>query len=296
MTTKGLAAAAPAYVKTHSFGEFVFDFSWAQAYAQHGLAYYPKLVLGVPFTPASGARLLVRPDLDAAKMRMQLLTAIREFAAERACSSIHGLFVADADREAMTSDGWLARHDVQFHWHNRGYRDFDHYLEGFTADKRKKARRERRRVLEEGVTFDTLLGNELDRKSIDEVYDLHRDTFLRHGHEPYLTRALFRAMPQALGEHFMVKRARHHGENRGGRRVLLESRGAVRALLGRERATPQPAFRDLLPPGHRVLHRARHCPVRARHAGRTQGEPRIRPGEYLVHALDRGSGLPGRHR
>ncbi len=101
MTSEGLAAAAPAYVKAHSFGEFVFDFSWAQAYAQHGLAYYPKLVLGVPFTPASGARLLVRPDLDAAKMRALLIAAIREFAAARDCSSIHGLFVADADREAM---------------------------------------------------------------------------------------------------------------------------------------------------------------------------------------------------
>jgi predicted N-acyltransferase len=209
---QGLAAAAPAYVKTHSFGEFVFDFSWAQAYAQHGLDYYPKLVLGVPFTPASGARLLVRPGLDAAKMRALLIAVIREFAADNACSSIHGLFVSDTDRESMAKDGWLARRDVQFHWHNSGYRDFDHYLESFTADKRKKAKRERRRVLEDGVTFETLLGTDLDRKTIDEVYDLHRDTFLRHGHEPYLTRALFRAMPKALGEHFMVKRARHHGE------------------------------------------------------------------------------------
>jgi predicted N-acyltransferase len=166
----------------------------------------------VPFTPASGARLLVRPDLDAAKIRAQLIAAIREFAAANACSSIHGLFVCDTDREALAKDGWLARHDVQFHWHNSGYRDFDHYLESFTADKRKKAKRERRRVLEDGVTFETLLGTDLDRKSIDEVYDLHRDTFLRHGHEPYLTRALFRAMPKALGEKFMVKRARHHGE------------------------------------------------------------------------------------
>ena len=208
---KGLAAAAPAYLKAHSFGEFVFDFSWAQAYAQHGLAYYPKLVLGVPFTPASGTRLLVRPDLDAAKVRAQLTTAVREFAATRECSSIHGLFVAEEDREALRKDGWLARHDVQFHWHNRGYRDFDHYLESFTAEKRKKAKRERRRVAEDGVTFDTLLGPELDRATIDGIYDLHRDTFLRHGQEPYLTRAMFRAMPKALGEHFMVKRARHAG-------------------------------------------------------------------------------------
>jgi predicted N-acyltransferase len=97
---------------------------------------------------------------------------------------------------------------VQFHWHNQQYRDFDHYLESFTADKRKKARRERRRVAEDGITFDTLLGADLDRKAVDEIYDLHRDTFLRHGHEPYLTRAFFRQLPAALGERFMVKRAR----------------------------------------------------------------------------------------
>jgi predicted N-acyltransferase len=205
---RGLAAAAPAYVKMHSLGEFVFDQAWAHAYAQHGLAYYPKLVLGVPFTPATGARLLVRPDLDAQATRARLIAAIRDLAASRIFSSIHALFVAEDDRAALAHDGWLARQDVQFHWHNRGYRDFDHYLEGFTAEKRKKARRERRRVVEQGIVFETLLGSSLDRRTIDEVYDLHRDTFLRHGHEPYLTRAFFRAMPASLGDAFMVKRAR----------------------------------------------------------------------------------------
>jgi predicted N-acyltransferase len=209
---RGLAAAAPAYVKTHSLGEFVFDQSWAHAYAQHGLAYYPKLVLGVPFTPATGARLLVRPDLDAQATRAALVVAIRAFAESRNFSSIHALFVADDERALLAGEGWLARQDVQFHWHNRGYRDFEHYLEGFTADKRKKAKRERRRVAEEGIEFDTLLGGSLDRKAVDEVYDLHRDTFLRHGHEPYLTRAFFRAMPKALGDAFMIKRARLRGE------------------------------------------------------------------------------------
>ena len=208
----GLAAAAPAYVKAHSFGEFVFDFSWAQAYAQHGLAYYPKLVLGVPFTPASGARLLVRPDLDGTRMRAALIAAIREYAEAHAFSSIHALFVEEADRAALAGAGWLARHDVQFHWHNQQYRDFDHYLDGFTADKRKKAKRERRRVADEGISFETLLGGALDRKTIDEIYDLHRDTFLRHGHEPYLTRAFFRQLPKAVGDRFMVKRARNGKE------------------------------------------------------------------------------------
>ncbi len=205
---RGLAAAAPAYVKAHSLGEFVFDQAWAHAYAQHGLAYYPKLVLGVPFTPATGSRLLIRPDLDPASTRALLIAAIRDYAAARNFSSIHGLFVAEEDRAALASDGWLARQDVQFHWHNRDYRDFDHYLEGFTAEKRKKARRERRRVVEQGISFETLLGAGMERKAVDEAYDLHRDTFLRHGHEPYLTRAFFRAMPQALGDAFMIKRAR----------------------------------------------------------------------------------------
>jgi uncharacterized protein len=202
---RGLAAAAPAYVKAHSFGEFVFDFSWAQAYAQHGLAYYPKLVIGVPFTPASGARLLVRPDLDRAAMRRALIAAIREYAEAHAFSSIHALFVDEADRAALADAGWLARHDVQFHWHNQQYRDFDHYLESFTADKRKKAKRERRRVAESGIVFDTRLGGDLDPKMLDAVYAFHRDTFLRHGHEPYLTRQFFNEIARTLGDALMVK-------------------------------------------------------------------------------------------
>src|SRR5690242_4750735 len=152
---RGLAAAAPAYIKAHSFGEFVFDFSWAQAYAQHGLDYYPKLVIGVPFTPATAPRLLVRPDLDAAMWRRRLVTAIEEHATAHAMSSAHGLFVSAEDAPAFDAAGWLARGDVQFHWHNQGYADYDAFLETFTTKFRKNARRERRRVAEAGVTCET---------------------------------------------------------------------------------------------------------------------------------------------
>src|SRR6187401_3615373 len=145
----GLLAAAPAYVKSHSFGEFVFDFSWAQAYAQHGLAYYPKLVIGVPFTPATAPRLLVRPGADEVRVRQALVVAIQEFAESRGFSSIHGLFVTPEDRRAFVDAGWTPRSDVQFHWANQGYRDFEHFLEGFTTKSRKNVRRERRRVAEE---------------------------------------------------------------------------------------------------------------------------------------------------
>jgi predicted N-acyltransferase len=209
---RGLAAAVPAYIKSHSFGEFVFDFSWAQAYAQHGLNYYPKLVLGVPFTPATAPKLLVRPGLDAGALRTALVGAIQEFAAARGFSSIHGLFLDPADRGAFAAAGWLARSDVQFHWHNRGYRDYEHFLEGFTTKFRKNARRERRRIGEAGIECETLLGPDIDAAAAEEICDLHRITFHRHGHESYLNRQFFRTLPAALGENFMVKRARLAGE------------------------------------------------------------------------------------
>jgi predicted N-acyltransferase len=209
---QGLAAAAPAYIKTHSMGEFVFDFSWAQAYAHHGLEYYPKLVVGVPFTPATAPKMLLRPGVEPVAARSALIGILEEVAGARAMSSIHGLFVTDDDRDALRDAGWLSRFDIQFHWRNQGYRDYEHFLEGFTTRFRKNARRERRRVAEAGLAIDTLLGPELDRRAVDEIYDLHRDTFLRHGHDPYLTREFFRLLPTALGEQFMVKRARRGGE------------------------------------------------------------------------------------
>jgi predicted N-acyltransferase len=222
----GLAAAAPAYVKTHSYGEFVFDFAWAQAYARYGLEYYPKLIIGVPFTPVGGARLLVRPGLDGSKLRAQLIAAIREFAESRNLSSVHGLFVNESDREAFEAAHWLPRRDVQFHWTNQGYRDFDHYLESFTADKRKKTKRERRRVAEDGIRFETLRGGEIDAATIDEVFNLHRHTFLRHHNEPYLNRACFRALPAALGDSFLIKRART-GDETAAAAVFFEGGDAL---------------------------------------------------------------------
>ncbi|MGC8522051.1 MAG: GNAT family N-acetyltransferase [Steroidobacteraceae bacterium] len=205
----GLAGAAAAFVKDNSFGEFVFDFAWAEAYARHGLAYYPKLTVAVPFTPASGPRLLVRAGLDERAVRAQLLEALGELARARGCSSAHALFLTDADRAACAQSDWLLRRDCQFHWSNRGYRDFEEYLATFTAEKRKKARRERRRVQEAGIRFLTRFGSELDAPLLDRIYAFHRQTFLRHGHEPYLTRAFFGEISRTLGDALMVKIAMH---------------------------------------------------------------------------------------
>jgi len=209
---RGLAAAAPAFVKSHSYGEFVFDFSWAQAYMRLGQRYYPKLTVALPFTPATGPRLLVRNDLDGAHARDRLVAAIEARARDGGLSSVHALFLEEADRIVLERGHWLTRRDCQFHWTNRGYASFEQYLETFTAEKRKKARRERRRVAEAGIIFDTKLGPELDARLLDQVYRFHRDTFLRHGHEPYLSRAFFAEIARTLGEALMVKIALRAGK------------------------------------------------------------------------------------
>ena len=208
----GLAAAAPAYVKTHSYGEFVFDFAWAQAYSRYGRRYYPKLVVAVPFTPATGPRLLVREGLDRRAVARHLLEALQDHAARRRLSSVHALFLDEPARAACEEAGWLLRRDCQFHWTNHAYASFDAYLETFTAQKRKKARRERRRVAEAGIRFETRFGEELDARLLDSVYAFHRETFLRHGNEPYLTREFFSEIARTLGDALMVKVAMHRSK------------------------------------------------------------------------------------
>jgi len=209
--SKGLAAAAPVFAKTHSRGEFVFDWGWADAYHRVGLDYYPKLSVAVPFTPATGPRLLVRPGLDATRTAAQLVSVVESVAAESSLSSAHALFVNEADRAVCEAAGWLMRRDCQFHWTNRGYATFDAFLETFTAEKRKKARRERRRVAEAGVTYDTRLGGDMDARMLDRIYAFHRDTFVRHGHEPYLTREFFTEISRTLPEALMAKVAVQSG-------------------------------------------------------------------------------------
>jgi len=204
---RGLAAGAAAFVKTHSFGEFVFDFAWARGYERLGRRYYPKLTLVAPFTPATGPRLLVRADLDREQLAGRLLAELERHAASHGLSGVHALFLDEAARRACAQRGWLLRRDCQFHWTNRGYTSFEQYLATFTADKRKKARRERRRVVEAGVHFETRLGGELDEALLDRIYALHRDTFLRHGHEPYLTRTFFSDAARTMPESLMVKLA-----------------------------------------------------------------------------------------
>jgi uncharacterized protein len=187
----------------------VFDFAWARGYERLGRRYYPKLTLAAPFTPATGQRLLVRPDLDREALAARLLAELERYAASHGLSGVHALFLDETARAACGRRGWLLRRDCQFHWSNRGYTSFEHYLTTFTTEKRKKARRERRRVEDAGVHFETRLGGELDEPLLDRIYALHRDTFLRHGHEPYLTRAFFSEVARTMPESLLVKLALH---------------------------------------------------------------------------------------
>ena len=199
--------ALPLYLKSHSRGEFVFDFSWANAYAQYGLEYYPKLVSAVPFTPATGPRLLLGGDEPG--VADALVQAAQAMARDLGLSSWHVLFPAPQDLERLRGAGLIVRRDCQFHWFNHGYESFDAFLATFTAEKRKKAKRERRRVAEAGITFETRLGGEMDDRLWDTVFAFYCDTFHRHGHDPYLNLDFFKRVGARLPESLMLKIARH---------------------------------------------------------------------------------------
>jgi predicted N-acyltransferase len=200
--------AMPLFLKQHSRGEFVFDFSWANAYAQHGLRYYPKLLSAVPFTPVRGPRLLIGADADVRAVTGLLIKAAIDYARSEQLSSWHVLFPMDDDAERLRSAGLILRRDCQFHWYNQGYESFDTFLATFTAEKRKKAKRERRRVAEGGIEFDTLHGGDMNDALWDTVYAFYADTFYRHGHEPYLNLDFFKRIAAAMPDRLMLKVAR----------------------------------------------------------------------------------------
>jgi hypothetical protein len=203
-----LLAAMPLYLKSHSRGEFVFDFSWANAYAQHGLPYYPKLLSAVPFTPARGPRLLVGAGIERESASRILIEAATDLVRANDLSSWHVLFPSEETAEELRSAGLILRRDCQFHWFNRDFESFDAFLATFTAEKRKKAKRERRRVAEAGIAFDTVMGGDMDDALWKAVYAFYADTFHRHGHDPYLNLRFFKLFAAALPDRLMLKVAR----------------------------------------------------------------------------------------
>jgi hypothetical protein len=201
-------AALPLFRKVHSRGEFVFDFSWAGAYAEHGLKYYPKLLTAVPFTPVSGPRVLLSPSADAKALAKHVIRATLDYARSEQLSSWHVLFPTEETAAGLDRAGLILRRDCQFHWYNHGYESFDAFLATFTAEKRKKAKRERRRVAEAGIEFDTRHGGDMSASLWNTVYSFYADTFYRHGHEPYLNLDFFKRIGAAMPNELMLKVAR----------------------------------------------------------------------------------------
>lgn len=177
----------PLYLKSHSYGEYVFDWSWADAYQRHGLDYYPKLLSAVPFTPVTGARLLVRT----ADQRAALIAAALALGAELEVSSVHCLFPVEADAEAFAAEGMMLRHGVQFHWSNAGYESFDQFLGVMNHDKRKKIKQERRKVRDAEITFEWREGNEITESDWAFFYRCYARTYREHHSTPYLSLTFF---------------------------------------------------------------------------------------------------------
>jgi uncharacterized protein len=204
-------AAAPAYLKTNSHGEFVFDWAWADAYRRHGLAYYPKLLIAVPYTPATGPRLLVGDDADAGQRRHALRRAIEQLVARTGLSSAHMNFLCEGDAAALAHDPWLPRFDWQYHFANPGYRDFADLLGDFSHKKRKNIRAERRQAREHGLSIEWRDGPELSEIDLDAVHALYEGTFERKGNTAALTRAFFSLVRERMGRQFHVALARDAG-------------------------------------------------------------------------------------
>lgn len=233
-----LAGACAMYLKTHSYGEYVFDHAWANAYQQHGLPYYPKALVAVPFTPVPGARLLARNAAE----RTLLVQALVAWCGEENLSSLHLLFATEDDVTACQEAGLMLRHTVQFHWSNRRgaalpphhkviqkFSDFDDFLMSLSQEKRKKIRQERRKVMDAGITFRWSRGHDITSDDWDFFYRCYERTYYEHGNAPYLSRDFFSRMQKTMAENWLLFVAEHTAVD-GSKQAIATSLIAISAI------------------------------------------------------------------
>lgn len=202
-----LIGVMPLYLKSHSWGEYVFDWSWADAWSRHGLDYYPKLLTAIPFTPATGPRYGINlPDEESITLLSQ---ALRQISERFDASGWHGLFIEPELRERFEKNDLMTRLGTQYHWFNRGYNSFDHYLEHFTSRKRKNLRKEREKVIRQGVTLTTLSGSEITEEHLNQFYNFYQMTYLKRGRQGYLTREFFSLLRTTMPQHLVLVLAEH---------------------------------------------------------------------------------------
>ncbi len=252
-----LVAACALYLKTHSYGEYVFDHAWARAYAQHGLDYYPKALVAAPFTPVPGPRLLARTAAD----RLLLLQALLEWCKTEQLSSLHLLFCSSEDLQACEQAGMMLRHSVQFHWNNQAptlaasraalppegahfalgrpggetqsYGDFEDFLTSLSQEKRKKIRQERRKVADAGVSFRCATGEGITPPDWDFFYRCYERTYLEHGNAPYLSREFFRMMATDMPENWLLFVAQRQGRDIAASLIAIDASGTMPVAYGR---------------------------------------------------------------
>ncbi|GIL03091.1 MAG: hypothetical protein BroJett030_29900 [Alphaproteobacteria bacterium] len=206
-----LVGALPCYLKGHSQGEYVFDHGWADAFERAGGRYYPKLQCSVPFTPATGPRLLAAPGADRDRYRIALLHGLQMLAGRLDVSSAHITFMPQDEWELAGDAGFLLRTDQQFHWHNRGYGDFEAFLSDLSSRKRKNIRKERETALAGGITIDRLTGSDLTEAVWDRFFEFYMDTGSRKWGRPYLTRRFYALIGETMADRIVLVMARRAG-------------------------------------------------------------------------------------
>jgi len=208
-----LVAACPLYVKSHSEGEFVFDWSWADVAARAGIAYYPKLLVGVPFSPVTGARLLCAPDVDRGEWGERLALALRSLCLTNELSGVHVNFCRESETEPLQRAGFLLRIGLQYHWHNHGYQSFDDYLARFRSKRRNQIRRELREPPRQGIRIERLCGDEIPDALFEPMFRFYRATVRAHSWgRQYLNARLFELLRERFRHRLVFVVARQDGE------------------------------------------------------------------------------------
>jgi predicted N-acyltransferase len=206
-----LVGAMPMYLKTNSYGEFVFDWSWASAFGRYGLSYYPKLVVAIPYTPVTGHRLMVHPKADSNVIKPLMIDQALGFARAKGVSGLHWLFTNDEDSQLLTGHSLILRMGCQYHWHNNNYQDFEQFLQAITSRKRKNVRRERRKVKEQDIQLKIMHGYEADDELWRQVHRFYTLTFDRKFGIPTLTLGFFKEIAKTMGNRVVLMLAEYEG-------------------------------------------------------------------------------------
>ncbi len=206
-----IVGIVPCYLKSHSQGEYVFDRGWADAYERAGGRYYPKLQCSVPFTPATGPRLLIRDGVDRERIADALAAGLMALCNATQASSVHVTFARESEAKYLAQHGFLIRNDQQFHWHNQGYNTFDDFLATLNSRHRKAIKRERREAVSAGITVHWLTGSEIDEDAWDAFFGFYMETGSRKWGRPYLTRQFFSLIGESMSKDVLLVMARRNG-------------------------------------------------------------------------------------